>query len=252
MTHDKSAFTTLAMLAFLTGLAGQSFAQTSTSATAGPNLGATPAQPPIFVEFIPPDGATSGMWMLQVDLIVDPSGGPMSKHFQAPMDATGAPIQLDAEQPFPHPLWEDFLNVPQSSVPSVPITDWHEEIHTPGWEWVLPGDSRFPELFPPNESLITRDGQPWDWSHIPMEIQDPSKLWVTFPPIPPGSTLDVHKALLWVGVEGNRTWGDGVDDAGGTVDESFIEVWEHPTIPEPTSAWLAGLALIALLGKRHV
>jgi hypothetical protein len=251
MSYNKTGLAALMLSALvLCGMAGRSFAQTSASATAGPNPSGTPAQPPIFVDYIPPD-ASPGMWMLQVDLVVDPNGGPMGKHFESPKSATGAPIQIDAQQPFPQVLWENFLNLAVPGTLGAPITDWHEEIHTPGWEWVLPGDSTFPDLFPAGESLITHDGQPWNWTPIPMDPMDPAKLWVAFPPINPGSQLDIHKALLWVGTDGNRIWGDGRDDAGNVVDESFIDVWEHPTIPEPTAAVLAGMALIGLFGVRR-
>ena len=212
---------------------GQSF-----SGTAGPNLGAAPSQPPLEVIFSTEPPAH---WQLQMDLIVDPIAGPMIKHFQSPRQATGAPILLDAQQPFPQVVWEDFLILPVPGTAGTPVTDWHEEILTPGWEWVIPGDVRFPSLFPPNSSLITRNGQPWPWSPIPMPT-DPTKLWVRFPPIPPNNVLDVHKALLWVGTDGNRIWGDGTLNDGTTFDESFIRVREYPTIPEPATFALASLA----------
>jgi hypothetical protein len=224
--------------------------QTSASGTAGPNLEAAPSQPPINVAWNPTD--PPGSWTLQLDLIVDPNGGPMEKRFESPKGATGAPILLVAMQPFPQVVWEDILILPVPGTPGVAVTDWHEEIRTPGWEWVLPGDSRFPTLFPAGSSLITRNGQPSPWSPIPMEPADPSKLWVGFPPIPPNNVLDVHKALLWVGTDGNRIWGDNVLDNGNTLSESFIAVREYPTIPEPATVvmWFAGSLPWILMRRR--
>lgn len=248
MYHGKTILTIIVSTLLLLGATGVALGQTSASATAGFNLDAEPSQPPIFVEWNGPMEA----WMLQIDLIFDPSAGPMAKHFQSPLGATGGPILLDSSQPFPQPLWEEFLILPPPGKRGIPVTDWHQEIHTPGWEWVLPGDARFPGLFPPNESLITRDGQPWPWAPIPMPTTDPSKLWVEFEPIEPGHVLDVHKALLWVGTPGNQIWGDGMDDAGALFDESFIDVWQYPTgIPEPTTLGLLSLGLLACWGRRR-
>jgi hypothetical protein len=213
--------------------------QTSASGTAGPNLNVDPAQPPIDVAWN--STMAPARWTLQLDLIVDPGGGPMEKHFQSPRSAAGGPILLDALQPFPQVVWEDILVLSVPGTPGVAVTDWHEEIQTPGWEWVLPGDTRFPTLFPAGTSLITRNGQPSPWTPIPMDPADPSKLWVGFPPIPPNNVLDVHKALLWVGTGGNRIWGDNTLDNGSAFDESFIAVREYPTVPEP-----AALALVCL------
>lgn len=247
MSNGKLTLTMFLSFLLALGLANAVSAQTSASATAGFNLNADPSGPPIQVDWNP----TMAAWMLQVDLVFDPSAGPMQKLFDSPRGATGGPIQLDAEQPFPQPLWEDFLILPPAgTTPGYSVSDWHEKVHTPGWEWVLPGDSRFPDLFPPDESLITRDGDPWPWNMSPMPVMDPANLWVDFEPIEPNHVLDVHKALLWVGTPGNRIWGDGVDDAGNIVDESVIDVWEYPT-PEPATISLLGVAALATLIRRH-
>jgi MYXO-CTERM domain-containing protein len=109
--------------------------------------------------------------------------------------------------------------------------------------WVLPGDPNFPGLFPDGQTLITRDGQPWDSTIVP--IGNPLILNIDFEPIDPGHILDVHKALLWVGNGTNTIWGDEPS-------ETFIEVREYPT-PEPGSLALAalGAALLALWRKQH-
>ncbi len=247
MVRSKILFALLISGSCLFGLARTVNGQTSASAIAGFNLDATPSQEPIHVDW----NQSMESWMLQVDLIFDPNAGPMQKLFESPKDASGGPILLDAQQPFPQTLWENFLILPPSTAPNgFNVSDWHEEIHTPGWEWVEPGDSRFPDLFPPNESLITKDGQPWPSEPIPMPTPDPSMLWVKFPPIEPGHVLDVHKAILWAGTPGNRIWGDGVDDAGNVVPESSIDVWEYPT-PEPSTLVLASLFALGMLARRQ-
>lgn len=167
-------------------------------------------------------------WMFASGLIFDPTAGPMTKRFDTPRHPTGAPILLDAQQPFPQPIDEQWDLIPGASQP---VWDWHEEILTPGWEWRLRTDA----------SLITRNGQPWPWTPIPMPVPDPTKIWVEFQPIFPGEMLDIHKYLIWVGTPGNRIWGDGFDDAGLPVDEGGIIVIEYPT-PEPATAALLGLA----------
>lgn len=204
---------------------------------------------PVFVPFF------DGHWQFDADLTFDPSEPRMEKHFDTPRDATGAPILLDALQPFAFPLWENFFlqevgtTADGRVVDGRPVSDWHEEILTPGWEWVIPGQLVNNEPFMPGESLITLNGNPWPWDFIPMfdeqgqPVQDPTKLWVEFPPIFPGEILDVHKGLLWVGTEENRVWGDDTD-------ETFIRVIEYPT-PEPTSLALMGLGGLALLKRRR-
>jgi LPXTG-motif cell wall-anchored protein len=184
-------------------------------------------------------------WAFEADLIFDPTAPPMTKFFETPRDPTGAPIQLDALQPLPFTIWEFFNlfpGLPGGPPASWPVADWHEEILTPGWVWVLPGDPQFPGLFPPGESLITRNGEPWPWSFIPHPDgqTDPSRLWVEFPGIGPGNVLDIHKALLWVGTDTQRIWGDDPTETG-------IVVLEYPT-PEPSSFVLGGVALAGLCG----
>lgn len=129
MAHCKFLLTLMISVSYLFGLTGNAVGQTSASAIAGFNLGAAPSQDPIFVDWI----IQEEHWMLQVDLIFDPSAGPMQKHFESPKDAGGTPILLDAQQPFPQTLWEEFLILPPPTAPNgFNVTDWHEEIHTPG------------------------------------------------------------------------------------------------------------------------
>ncbi|MEZ6068954.1 MAG: hypothetical protein R3C10_01520 [Pirellulales bacterium] len=217
--------------------------------TAGANLDAD------FNEVVEvPYAGFAGAYFLQVNLVHNPSAGPMFKNFQSPVSDTGAPILLDALQPFPQPLWEDFQLIALPGIPTnTPVADWHEEIFTDGWEWVLPGDDRFPDLFSEGQSLINRNGEPYPW-HIPPhgDAPGPNQVWAAFPAITQDNTLGIHKALLWVGTDGNRVWGDDQLDDGTPYDESSIRVWEYPTIPEPGTLSLALIAAsCAMLGKRR-
>ena len=195
-----------------------------------------------------PTGPSEGHWVLGdptngIPLIADPSAPPMEKWFMTP---TGEPLQPG----WSAPVWENFLVWPgDSAFPASPaITDWHEHIHEPGWIWGVPDEG---SLDPP---LITRDGEPWEWRHIPPPAgaePNPAWLWVEFPPIGPGHVLDIHKQLIWEGVPGNTLWGDQILDDGTANEEVMVSVWEYPTIPEPSSLLLSSLALVGLSSVRR-
>ncbi len=233
----------------------------------GPNDAiVSPATAPLIVYPVDFD-PTELSYKFEAELIFSPFAPPMTKFFQSPFTTDPAvpnptPILIDGLQPFPFPVWEDFHLVPPDSAggpSSGPVTDWHEEILTPGWEWVRPDDPRvtaglpgFQGLFPPGQTLITRDGGPWPSEPIPHPGgPDPTKIWEKFEPILPGETLDIHKALLWVGTPGNRIWGDGVDDAGNMISEDGIVVLEYPT-PEPGTFSLLALGLLAGACRRSL
>jgi hypothetical protein len=193
--------------------------------------------PPLPVEFI------QNQWIFQASLLFEPTAPPMIKDFKSPQNPTGAPILLDAAQPLPI-LVSEFFSIVGSGIPfgGQEVSDWHERILTPGWQWVLPGDPNFPGLFPQGTSLITRDGFPWP--SVPIgPAGDPTAVNVGFPPIEPGHVLDIHKALLWVGTPTQRIWGDDPTEA-------FIRVHEYPT-PEPSSFVLGAVGLAAL-GFMHL
>lgn len=207
-----------------------------------------------FNEEVPvPYNGFAGEWVLDVNLIHDPGAGPMFKIFESPITDTNTRIQLDAEQPFPQRVTENFYLPPTlAPILTVPVADWHEEIVTPGWEFVIPEDSaNFPRLFPPNASLITKNGNPHPWDFIGSpQVDDITRLDVMFPPIAAGNTLDIHKALLWVGTPGNRIWGDDMLDDGTFLDESTIRVWGYPTVPEPSAICLVGIAICVGVASR--
>ena len=85
----------------------------------------------------------------------------MVKRFESPIGDTLDPILLDAALPNPQRISKNFHLVASTTggtVSSSSVSDWHEEILTHGFEWVLPGDTRFPQLFPAGQSLITKNG----------------------------------------------------------------------------------------------
>jgi hypothetical protein len=214
--------------------------------------GSNPDVPKLAPEWVP-FNPTNNDWTYEKQLVFDPSSGYMEKHFQAPTDpSTGEPITLVGDQPVVFPIWEFFEILPGTTVPgSVPTTvpgqsvsDWHEEIKTPGWVWVKPGDQVGGTVFLPGDSLITRDGEPWPSTPIDMPNPSDDKLWVEFEPIDPGHVLDIHKGLLWVGTTDNPIWGDEPDE------EYFIRVCEYPT-PEPSALALIGLGGLVVLRRRR-
>ena len=213
--------------------------------TAGPNMGSPQNPVHIQVDW----DSSQDHWRVDEELIFDPHAPPMEKWFMTPPTSPTNPYPPGTA----FPVWENFLLHPLS----LAVLDWHEVIHTPGWEW------RYYEYNPdptdPNyEPLITRDGAPWPWKHQPPPATggDPATmLWVEFPPIEPGHILDVHKWLVWMGDPNpggipNTNWGDNMDDQGNTLDESMIAVWEYPT-PEPSSILLVALGALALAGVRR-
>ena len=210
-----------------------------------------------------------GHWVLgdpnhPIELIADPTAPPMDKWFLSPTDicpdwsvcdssntSNGLPSVLPPG--WSAPVWEYFLVWPGGDPPfpnpSPAITDWHEHIHEPGWEWIVPTEG---SLDPP---LITRDGEPWPWTFVetppPGTEPNPGWLWVEFPPIGPGHVLDIHKKLVWVGTDNNSVWGDGILDNGELNDETMIRVWEYPTIPEPSTLLLGTLAATGFIGAQR-
>ncbi|MAT70041.1 MAG: hypothetical protein CMJ58_11015 [Planctomycetaceae bacterium] len=196
-----------------------------------------------------PFSGFAGQWFVAVDLMHDPAAGPMIKRLESPHDDTGQPILLDAQQRFALRIDEEF-NIGSPGTAGIPVSvevrDWHEEILTPGFNWVIPTDATIPQVFPDGTSLITRNGAPHPYELLASPAVLPPRLDVKFPPIYPGEVLDIHKAIEWVGTPGNRIWGDNMLDDGTPFDEGEIRVWEYPTVPEPATWGL--MAITTLVG----
>lgn len=178
-----------------------------------------------------PYSGFAGQYYLNTILIHSPWYGPFFKNFESPISDTLDPILLDAEYPWPIIVNESYYLPPiLSPILTLPVAGWYEQIVTDGWEWVIPGDPRFPNCFPEDQTLITKNGEPHPSVVVPsiLAVYEPEKLRIEFPPIREGETLDIHKALMWVGTPGNRIWGDHQTDDGTYFSESFIRVFEYP------------------------
>jgi len=123
---------------------------------------------------------------------------------------------------------------------TVPWTDWHEEIMQPGWRWL---DDRAGSGEPSFHyaSGVTVPG-------LTVAFTDPTlseggKIDITFDPIPPGTLLRFNKRLIYEGLDPLLPG----DTFLGTLD-----IFEHPTVPEPTTLLLliTGLAAAWLARAR--
>ena len=146
-----------------------------------------------------------------------------------------------------------------STLPPLPLTDWHEEVHHPDFQW-HPGtgtDPTIPFVPAPELWIHNRDlpgDPPGTGIHVRGDVGTvPSPDGTTHPnnavwfePIPPvfpepNLPLDIwiNKDLVYTG-----------PDIPPSSDPRFIEVglWEHATVPEPSTIVLAGTGLFGLLG----
>lgn len=187
-------------------------------------------------------------------LIADPTAPPMSKRFLTPRDSESNDQFLNLQPGWTSPVWEYYFASDGTGplgrdIPvSLPITDWHEHILEPGWEWVVPS----PESSDP--ALITNDGLPWDWEFIDAEPTSIATwLSVQFAAIEPGVPFVIHKQLRWSGTSENSVWGDRMLDDGSTYLEGYISVIEYPSVvPEPTTTSLALAATLFFVGRRRI
>ncbi len=130
------------------------------------------------------------------------------------------------------PVWEHIQILPPAAgVPVLPLTDWHEEVHTPNWTWS-------------GGSLMVGTGDP-----IPGMVGGPAgaatNIWFDLPigvKPDPAAPIDlwIHKELIYNGPPISAP-------------VAIIEVWEYPTVPEPTTIMLAtlGAAYVVLTRRRR-
>jgi hypothetical protein len=179
-----------------------------------------------------------------IPIYIDPTAPHWVKRFQIP--PTTAPIQPGTT----FPIWEKILILPPPntpgtpSVPKLPFTDWHERIRIltdpptpPGFGWVAGGHLVVHNPADPGGTTLP------PLVDVPGMVDplDPLAIWFgPFPPlpIPPnGLPVWIHKQLTYTGTQPLPV--------GAPI---IIEIWEHPTTPEPSSLILAGLSGLALIG----
>jgi len=176
-----------------------------------------------------------------IPIYIDPSAPPWTKQFVIPPNTTIIPGQTFS-------VWEEIQILPPPptipGIPPLPLTDWHEHIHgsdppTP-FGWAAGGHLTVHDpLNPTGPPLVEVPGE--------VDPSDPTGIWFgPFPPIPippNGLPVWIHKDIVYTGTV----------TLTASPNPLYINIWEYPTTPEPSTAvlaWLGGLALIGLK-RRH-
>ena len=120
---------------------------------------------------------------------------------------------------------------------TTPWTDWHERIMQPGWRWL---DDRASSGEP---SFTFISGAPIPGLTIAFTdptLSEGGKIDFSFSPLPPGTNIKIVKRLVF----------DGLDPLlPGETFLGKLDIFQHPTVPEPTSVVLAllGSATLGLM-----
>ena len=199
--------------------------------------------------------------ILGIDIVhtfyIDPNGPPWTKTIDIEIPPDGL------QQGTIIPLHEQLIIIPPpAGTPLLPLWDWHEIIHTPGWEWALPNAQTPPpslvvhNRIDPSRNLpievIGEIGADLDLTNQHVDSFFPQNA-VWFDPIEPHPFPLPDDALdIWI-------WKHLVyrgqfipADPTGIPTFTRVQLWEHPTtIPEPTSMVLAACALLGLLAHGH-
>jgi len=138
------------------------------------------------------------------EVIFDPAAGPWIKFLGAPPG------------PGNYTLIEDLIVGPGPD-----WTDWHEEILTPGGDWVT-------------GTIFDLAGNTISGLTVNVPPVSPT-IDFFFDPLPPGTQIQINKTLSW-------------NVAGATMP---IEVLQYPTTPEPASLALVAGALMGMVVLRR-
>jgi MYXO-CTERM domain-containing protein len=151
-------------------------------------------------------------------VVRDPNGPKWHKTLVG--DPTGAPVIAQPGQIFS-------LSESLYIEGNLPWMDWHEEILTPGWDWV-------------NPILFLANGVPASGltvTNTPGSLTQGGTLGFDFDPLYPGTQINIRKQLQYNG-------------PAGMVFIGHISIDQYPT-PEPATAGLLALGALPLLRRRR-
>jgi len=117
-----------------------------------------------------------------------------------------------------------------------PITDWHVEIATPGWEF-LRGNGNQAVGRLPDGTLVRTDTEPSGVFSGPFTQID----FFFDQPLVAGSILDIDMRVAFVGTDADNT-----EEITGT-----FQISQYPTVPEPATLTLMGLGIAGISYKRR-
>jgi len=170
-----------------------------------------------------------------VDVSHDYSAGPWEKTFNLRLNGQSGTVVEGG--PYSMGYLLEIITVGRGTQ----LTDWHEKILTPGWEWWNLREAPFAGEYYPGIYLLG-DGN----SLVPGLTYDMTDTTFDFffDPLAPGTVIGILKGIQWVGIN------DRILDerTGGP----FV-ISEYPTVPEPSTFILlgAGLAGLAVWRKKR-
>jgi hypothetical protein len=182
----------------------------------------------------------------EIPIFIDPGADPWIKKIVITPNSFPEPALLPGTV---IPIWEKIRILPPptgSTIPRLPFTDWHEHIHPVEF----PGAPPLPFGWIGGDLVIHNPNDPGNLPPLVVapgmvDPVDPSSIWFgPWPgvPIPPnGLPVWIHKQLVY----------NGPPITGIPPDGITIQIWEFPTVPEPTTFALAGLGGLALLAVRR-
>ncbi len=175
------------------------------------NLGALPS-------VFPGDPAVGGWFIGQYPVERDPNGPAWIKNLTNP---NGGNIIAQPGQMF---------TVQESLIisGSLPWSDWHEQILTPGWDWAPPAVLLANGAVAPGLTI----------SHTPGSPTSGGAIDFYFNSLPVGTKVDIRKQLQYLG------------GATGAPFDGIVRIAEYPT-PEPAALGLMLLGSLALWRRRR-